>query len=52
VKDPEGIEITLSVEYGSFSQLESLASRDVEQIRSKTAGRRRTLLSELTGTVK
>lgn len=51
-KGPEGIEIALSVEYGRYSQLESLASRDVEQNRLKTAVHHQTRLLVLTGTVK
>lgn len=51
-KDLEGIEITLSVEHGRFSQLESSVTRDVEQNRSKTAAHLQTQLLVLTGTVK
>ena len=51
-KGPEGIEITLSVEYGRYSQLESLASQDVEQNRLKTAAHHQIRLLVLTGTVK
>ena len=51
-KDPEGIEIILRVEYGRFSQLESLVTQDVEQNRSKTAAHLQTRLLVLTGTVK
>jgi hypothetical protein len=51
-KDPEGIGITLIVVHGRFSQSESLVSRDVEQIRSKTAAHLQTRLLVLTGTVK